>query len=292
MYLDLVLHLQIIIIQHLNKMKFKLYIILISISILLINIVSYSQSFTFNDPTFLKSPIISGGGGGGSFDATNLTNLKLWLNTDSLSGSSDGDRITTWTDSSLVGNNVSNGGGTVRPTYKVNQINSRPALFVDGTLNQYLQSSSFSSIGEPWTVYLVTIQSATYGNMTIFDGLSDTIRLKISAASSSGNLNASTPTVALTSTGTAILWTIVSVRFDGVNSIIFTNGVSAASGDLTEPTFTGGLSGFTIGNLENNGSPPGGTGWYGYIAEVIAQSSWNSTEHSNMVYTLKQRFGL
>ena len=273
-------------------MKFKLYIILISI--LLINIVSYSQSFTFNDPTFLKLPTTSGGGGGGGglFDATNLTNLKLWLTTDSLSGLSDGDRVTTWTDSSTTSHNVSNGGGLVRPTYKVNQINLRPALFVDGTLNQYLQSSSFSSIGEPWTVYLVTIQIATYGNMTIFDGLSDTIRLRIGAASSSGNLNASTPTVSLTSTGTSLLWTIISVRFDGINSTIFTNGVSAASGDLTEPTYTGGLSGFTIGNLENNGSPPGGVGWYGYIAEVIAQSSWNTLEHSNMIYTLKQRFGL
>lgn len=58
--------------------------------------------------------------------------LNLWLKADSLS-LSDSDAVTTWTDSSGQGNNVSQSNATYRPLYKTNIFNNKPALLFDGT---------------------------------------------------------------------------------------------------------------------------------------------------------------
>ena len=58
--------------------------------------------------------------------------LNLWLKADSLT-LSDSDAVTTWTDSSGQGNNVSQSNATYRPLYKTNIFNGKPALLFDGT---------------------------------------------------------------------------------------------------------------------------------------------------------------
>ncbi len=74
-----------------------------------------------------------------SFLPTDITGLKLWLKADSLV-LNDGDSVSTWTDSSGSGTNVT-GVTTTRPLYKTGIINGLPSVLFDGT-DDFLNSAS------------------------------------------------------------------------------------------------------------------------------------------------------
>lgn len=81
-----------------------------------------------------------------SFSPADIPGLRLWLKADALSLANN-DPVATWPDSSGNGNDAT-ATGTVRPTYKTNQINSTlPAVFFDGTAPNYLTfaDNAFSS---------------------------------------------------------------------------------------------------------------------------------------------------
>jgi hypothetical protein len=65
------------------------------------------------------------------FRPTSIQSCNLWISADSLA-LNDGDSVTTWTDLSGQGNNVSQSNATYRPLYKTNIINGKPALLFDG----------------------------------------------------------------------------------------------------------------------------------------------------------------
>lgn len=67
------------------------------------------------------------------------TPVALWLKADAITGKSDGDGVTTWSDSSGSGANASSGGYTA-PLYKTGQINGLPVVRVSGTLGAAMRS--------------------------------------------------------------------------------------------------------------------------------------------------------
>jgi len=69
----------------------------------------------------------------GGFLPTDITGLKLWMKSDSLS-LADNDPVSTWSDSSGLGNDLT-AAGSARPTYKTNIQNSLPVVRFNGTDN-------------------------------------------------------------------------------------------------------------------------------------------------------------
>lgn len=86
----------------------------------------------------VRPTVISGGGGVGT-DPASVSGLKLWLKADAIIGLVDGDLMTQWDD--LSGNGYHyNASGGLRPAYKTNIANGKPAVLFSGA--QYLTGTA------------------------------------------------------------------------------------------------------------------------------------------------------
>jgi hypothetical protein len=72
------------------------------------------------------------GGGAAAFSPTDIAGLQLWLDASQIVGLNDGDPVATWSDLSGNANNATQATASNKPTYKTNQINSRPVVRFDG----------------------------------------------------------------------------------------------------------------------------------------------------------------
>ena len=106
---------------------------------------------------FATSSLDSKGGRG--FDPDDISGCMLWLKADAITGHSDGDDLTAWTDSSGEGHDI-----TVPPTaarrphYKTGIINSKAAILFTGSADEYLTTSGINGKtkgGVDYTVFLV-----------------------------------------------------------------------------------------------------------------------------------------
>ena len=73
------------------------------------------------------------------------TNLELQLDARDITGLTDGDSVTTWTDSSAAGNDVTQATASRRPVYKTNIIGSNPVVRFSGANDKSLYASFASS---------------------------------------------------------------------------------------------------------------------------------------------------
>lgn len=64
---------------------------------------------------------------------SDIAGLKLWLKADAITGLSDGNAVTTWSDSSGQGNDATQAVAGSKPLYKTNIINGNPVVRFDGT---------------------------------------------------------------------------------------------------------------------------------------------------------------
>lgn len=74
-----------------------------------------------------------------------ISGLKLWLKADAITGSNDGDSVTTWTDSSGNTNNATQSTAANKPTYKTNIINGNPVVRFDGVDDNLITTSTLYS---------------------------------------------------------------------------------------------------------------------------------------------------
>lgn len=81
--------------------------------------------------------------GGGSFSPTDIAGLKVWLKSDAIVGLNNGDSVTTWSDSSGIGNDVTE--ATNKPVYHTGGLNSKPYVQFDGT-NDRLKNASATGL--------------------------------------------------------------------------------------------------------------------------------------------------
>ena len=77
-------------------------------------------------PTVLHWP------GGGSWDPSQLSSLAAWYKADAITGLSDGDPVSTWSDESASGWDAT-ASSTDRPTYKTSILNGLPVVRFNGT---------------------------------------------------------------------------------------------------------------------------------------------------------------
>jgi lysophospholipase L1-like esterase len=92
----------------------------------------------------------------GGFQPTQLSGLKLWLDAGAITGLNDGDAISTWIDSSGLGNNAAQSTPARKPTYKVNQKNGKPAVKFTGASNNALGTPAIDfSTTQALTIFIV-----------------------------------------------------------------------------------------------------------------------------------------
>lgn len=94
------------------------------------------------------------GGGTITFAPTDVSGLVLWLKADAITGLSDSDPVSTWTDSSGNSNSAT-GSGTARPLYKTGILNSLPVVRFDG-VNDTLRITRNAGL-EPSAVTIIAV---------------------------------------------------------------------------------------------------------------------------------------
>lgn len=98
------------------------------------------------------------------FTPTDISGLKFWVKADSLA-LSDNDPVSSWTDSSGLGNHATQGTGGAQPTYKTNIQNGLPVIRFDGA-GDWLEVSDTSIIGGNSGISVFIVFKQAVNNVT------------------------------------------------------------------------------------------------------------------------------
>ncbi len=207
----------------------------------------------------------------------------LALDSRFITGLSDGDPVSTWSDRSSSANNAT-GSGTARPTYQTNEINGNPCIRFDGTNDVFslgtsagLQPSTLSSIfvmvrRSDWSSANFGLiwckPNANYAGNGYYITIEANTSNKIVAAPNTGTPNADTTSV-------------VNSRFPLDAAVIFNVGITTQGAEF----FANGSSFFSVVRSQSitstadtkylgDNSPGYGGGHYpGDFAQVIISSN-------------------
>lgn len=167
---------------------------------------------------------------GAPFDPSSISGLKLWLKADAITGLSDGDAVTTWSDSSGQGNNAGQGTASKKPTYKTAIKNGLAIVRFDGT-DDFLRTSSGVTLSQPNTIFAVVYTNDKAGDYTIIDDRVGATRNTIFQASSSGYYSMYAGAFMPSATDASATWSILTCTFNGASSAMRRNGATIVSGN-------------------------------------------------------------
>jgi DMSO/TMAO reductase YedYZ molybdopterin-dependent catalytic subunit len=215
-----------------------------------------------------------------------VSGLRLWLDASKITGLADGAAVTSWSDSSGLGNDAVQATGTKQPSYQTNEVNGLPVVQFDGNSDDLAITNanalSVLNAASGLTVFTVCAPSTVNANTRQLinwstDGATNTNRFKYGQrlttsgvwALSSRILNADTQINnegSATSTGYHILGAIMdysansaTMRLDG--AVDATGAAGTAAGTTTAANSLA----LTIGSRADGAAEF----WLGNIAEII-----------------------
>jgi hypothetical protein len=216
----------------------------------------------------------------------------VWLKANAITGLTNGQSLSTWSDASGNGNNAAAG---TAPTYQTGQINGLPAIQFATASSQYLACTSYNPVGKFTCIFVAKF--GTTGNV-FSNAYVHTDDGGWTFAYNSGNIlfqsgigTATWPSGANTG-GTALdtgNYQIYSVVQGYGNLNIRVHGAVANVVNVLSPA-AGDSHGFLIGSLYNGGY---GGFWSGYLAEVLIYNrELSAAEVAGVEEYLALKYGL
>jgi hypothetical protein len=217
--------------------------------------------------------------------------LTAWYKADSLS-LNDGDGVSSWTDSSGNGNDVSQATSARQPTFETNELNSKPVIRYDGS-NDILSDGDIADLdvgtGDIWMASV--FKSTDDGGAQFFlEKGSTTFALMTSAAGILQARIGGTTNIPQQSAGNWSRTGFVIVTASRVSSSCngFVNGSDMTT---TGTTNSGSISNSNV--LDLGATAVGGQPMTGDIAEVLVGGATLSTEDRQKIEGyLAHRYGL
>ncbi len=218
-------------------------------------------------------------------DPSAITGLQCWFKADSITGLSDSDPITTWTDSSGNSRNATQAVSGKRPLYKTNIINSQPVVHFDG-VDDFLQTAGFT-LAQPETVFIVIKELSVHDAVSyVFDGINGTDDMVGYFPGGKFRMYAglngpvSDAVVGLTN------FQIFICTYNGAASNLWQNGTLSVNSPANAGTRTPG--GLTIGNSANGSWPE-----ESYIAEIgVYNKTLSTVERQGLESYLAVKYGI
>lgn len=232
----------------------------------------------FMQPQFRRGRYVAPAGG----ETPSTMGMQLWLKADS-QPYSDGNTVTTATDSSPAGNNSS---GAPGPTYKTNIINGKPVLRFDGVDDVLIGMSAALTDTASWTLFSVVNQKSA-GHAYFCAQTNNHVGFTMGgdASSGGGGVGMLFGAVAWVTQGSASLntWAIQSGARSSGTANVYTNGALIRT-TTTSPTSDGSI--YRVGRI----GPP-------YIqcdiAEIICYSrSLGASERQAVEDYLSAKYGI
>jgi hypothetical protein len=100
----------------------------------------------------------------GAFVPTDISGCQLWFAASAITGLSDGDAVSTWSDASGNGNDATQS-GAARPVYKTSIINGHPVVRFTAASSQFFNLTTALSLS-PFTIAAVMKKSGTGKNLS------------------------------------------------------------------------------------------------------------------------------
>jgi hypothetical protein len=182
-----------------------------------------------------------------SFSPSDIAGLIVWLKTDQITGLSDGDPVTTWSDQSSAANDATQSTSSKKPTYKTAIKNGLPVVRFDGVDDELqIAATLLNASGSTGTVFIVVSHSAG-GNKGLFATRGTSaggfvIRYSATNGYQYFHTNAS-PTLSRTISDST--WNLIEFRRNGLDVEVGHNGSLAAASTLSG--FTAVSNGTQIG---------------------------------------------
>jgi hypothetical protein len=238
------------------------------------------------------------GGSGGDIDdysvyepISGLCTLVGWYKADSL-GLANNDPVTTWTDSSAAGNDITQSTSANKPTFKTSQLNSLPTVQFDGSNDCLTDTSVAISTFSAFAVFRAVNFGIVYeqsANANSNDGsflYTDDSAIQVRRAT----VSARSPRTA--SWGSNEMWHLVMQSYDGTHEGhrmwldgAFAQATTPANGGASTSTVTASLN---VG-CRNNAS----VYLNGQIAElVICSPRPSATNEMRILHILGAKWGL
>ncbi|MBM4253141.1 MAG: LamG domain-containing protein [Deltaproteobacteria bacterium] len=234
-----------------------------------------------------------------------ISSLRLWLKAETLTGTADGTAIWTWKDQSGNGFDLSQSTAANRPTFKMGQINGRPAVRFNGSTN-YMQVAFTGSITSK-TMFVVaklgtlTPSGAAYGGAAVtvqsadgytFDAIVyNEYTVKRWMNGSDGFTR--TPSMVSPTDETSIGPHIVTIRSTTSDYALYRNGqLLQSTTTYSPPTITNGTFNLSARHIIN-GTPVSNGYFNGDIAEVIVYDrALTEVERQRVEAYLRTKYGL
>jgi hypothetical protein len=213
--------------------------------------------------------------------------LQLWFEADTET-TADGAAVTTWTDKSGFGRNLTAAAGG-EPIMRRNAVNGRAAIEFNGTTSLLKTYNSTFTIAQPDTFFIV-YRAADPNNGTrafVFDSTNSNVRQvlgrpSLGAERMYANIDMDSPGVTYPFAGYD-LW---SGTFNGTSSTMYRDGSLMLTGNAGGSS----LSGFTVGGL-SAGSIYGYDMSHSYVAEILVYAgSMTSAQMASMTDWLNQKY--
>ncbi len=211
------------------------------------------------------------------FQVSDISGLQMWLKPESLSSGS----ISSWTDSSGLGNHATQGTGANQPTVQNSAINGYKAARFDGandTLGVALGADASRTYFVVTRVNTLSDSSVlgwgnNFGRLAAIDG-STTWKYGVNEATSQVNLG-----------GTVTNWNLLTLRLNSASSLdAYLNGDSATSFDPSNLITT-------ATNLTIGGRGDGGAFLNGDVAEVIVfNTALSNTDRDKVLGYLSNKY--
>ncbi len=209
------------------------------------------------------------------FTPLSIAGCQLWLDASQLTGLSNNDPLSTWTDFSTHSRDATQSGGA-RPTYKTNVKNSLPAILFVASSSQYMTGSL--TLSQPVTLFAV-VKHTSSGPQTFnfyFDGTTNRLAL-LRLDTSTPGYEAYAGSDAAITVSADTNWHYLTAVVNGSSSIVANNGsattgLAAGSNSLGSTYILGG--GYV---------PTPGAFMDGYIAEFIVYDTALSSGDRTLV---------
>lgn len=210
-----------------------------------------------------------------AFSPTDISGLKGWYKADALSYN-DGDSVTTWTDSSGNGYDLTQT-TSAKPKFKTNIINGKPVVRFIESQGYDIYNGTNPSISQPYTMLVVGTHNVTGSNLAITDGGDGITRSHcIYVVGNYPYMFAGSVQQGVNTFSDDVFYTWM-CNFNGASSALYRNG---ADQSLSGNPGASGLTGLTLGSNVRAG---GGSYWGGDIAEVLIYDSTLSAPNRALV---------
>lgn len=149
-----------------------------------------------------------------------IAGLKLWLKADAITGLSDNEPVSSWPDSSGLGNDAVQPSAQKQPTYKVNVLNRKPTVRFDGA-GDFLATAPFPMpLPQPNTVFMVVRTNRPTKADVFMDGAEYMSHL-VDTDTVNYRMYAEAP---LSATRGDTGFHVLTAKFDGASSLLAVDG--------------------------------------------------------------------